>query len=195
MTWSPQQPTRSKDRPAGSGKAVTAASLRNQALAYLARYAASRAGVERFLLRRLARAEAQGRETVGATAIAPLLASLERLGLIDDRAFAITKANSLTRRGLSQRGVEAKLRVSGLDQEHIDAALASLEEAGVSELSRAWTYARRRRLGPYRPEAARAERRLRDLASLTRRGFTLEIARRVIDAADPPEQQTLEGEP
>ena len=44
--------------------------------------------------------------------------------------------------------------------------------------------ARRRRLGPFRAEAERADRRHRDLAAMARAGFALAVARKVIDAAD-----------
>ncbi|MEO1193429.1 MAG: RecX family transcriptional regulator [Pseudomonadota bacterium] len=164
---------------------MTAASLRRQALAYLARYAASRAGVERFLRRRLQRAEARGQDCAPENAIPPLLDDLERLGLIDDAAFAATKAASLARRGLSAAGIAAKLSLSGVPKAQVAAALAALELEGDEE-ERAWHYARRRRLGPYRPESERGERRLRDLASLTRRGFPFEVARAVIDADEIP---------
>ena len=46
-------------------------------------------------------------------------------------------------------------------------------------------YARKRGLGPYREPATRREARDKDLASLGRRGFGYDLARRVIDADDP----------
>ena len=43
-------------------------------------------------------------------------------------------------------------------------------------------YARKRRLGPYRLDEKRKERRNRDLASLARAGFRYDDAKNVIDA-------------
>ena len=56
---------------------------------------------------------------------------------------------------------------------------------GDPELAAALTYARRRRIGPYRPAGDRAAARARDLAALSRQGFDYDVARRVIDADDP----------
>jgi regulatory protein len=53
------------------------------------------------------------------------------------------------------------------------------------------TLARRRRLGPYRPEADREARREKDLAALARAGFGYDIARTVIEASDIEALETL----
>ena len=45
--------------------------------------------------------------------------------------------------------------------------------------------ARRRRLGPFRLEEARKDKRLRDLATMARAGFAFDLAKKVIDAASP----------
>ena len=50
------------------------------------------------------------------------------------------------------------------------------------DLVAAATYARKRRIGPYR-RRDRGEQRQRDLARLARQGYSFEIARTVIDAA------------
>ncbi len=163
-------------------KRLTRKSLRNQALFYLARYAASRKRVQDFLARRVAKAEAEGRADVGAEAIAPLLDDLERLGLIDDRAVALTKARSLARRGLASVAIKARLAAQGLDRTTAEEALEQLDGELSSELARAWHYSRKRRLGPYRLTEERADRRQADLAALARRGFSFETARAVIDA-------------
>lgn len=168
---------------------LTSRSLRNQALAYLARYAASRRRVERFLGRRLDRAEAEERAAIEREEIAALLDDLERLGLIDDQAFAETKARSLARRGLSSRAIRARLGDEGIDADTAQAALATLaldEELGDEE-ARAWQYCRKRRIGPYRPSAERTANRERDMAALGRRGFSFDIARRIVDASDAGE--------
>lgn len=79
----------------------------------------------------------------------------------------------------------------GVAAEVIDQALERVaEETGVDDprlrdLQAAAAYARRRRLGPWRDDAAREERRDRDMAALARQGFSHDIARRVIDAESP----------
>ncbi len=174
---------------------MTEASARNQALAYLARYAASRHRVERFLLRRLRRAEEEGRAAIGPEQIQSLLDDLSRLGLIDDEAFALTKARSLARRGLSERGIRARLADFGISADDAQAAIAALDLEVASEEARAWHYCKRRRIGPYRSHDTRADNRQRDLAALGRRGFSYDTAKAVVDAAHDPGALTHEIAP
>ncbi len=158
-------------------KRLTQRSLRNQALHYLARYAASRYRVERFLQHRLAKAEADERADIGAEVIGPLL---------DDHAWALTKARSLARRGLSEAAIKSGLLNQGLEASAIAAAMDALEEDMGGDLARAWLYNWKSRLVPYRNTEERAERHQRDLAALARRGFSFEVARKVVDAAAVP---------
>ncbi len=174
-------------------KRLTEKSLRNQALFYLSRYAASRQRVERLLTRRLAKAETEERSDIDATAIPSLLDDLERLGLLNDETFAMTKARSLARRGLSEAAIARRLAVEGLDRGTVEAALTGLEGALSDEVSRAWIYCRKRGLGPYRAPELRDQRRNADLAALARRGFSYETARQVIDADAVPEEIAAEA--
>jgi len=63
------------------------------------------------------------------------------------------------------------------------------EPAALDEdLEAAWRTAKKRRLGPYcRDPAERSERRERHLGVLARKGFSREIAYRVVDADSPPD--------
>lgn len=169
---------------------VTAQWLERAALHYLERYGASSEMLRRTLRRRVdKRARARGEE---AEPYLPLIeetvARAVRAGLVDDARFAATRLATLRRRGTSTRGAGAKLAAKGIDRTLIAATLAAEEEeAGESrdhELEAARAYARRRRLGPFRPAADRAERRARDLAAMARAGFSIGLARDVIEA-DP----------
>ena len=161
------------------------ARLRRAALAYLARYAAPSAHVRRLLRRRLERGAARGAEIrAGEEDIDAVLADLVRMGLIDDRAWAQAQAKALRRRGASARGLAARLSSKGAPRAEIERLLAG--EGDEAELGAAWALARRRRLGPWRGPAARAERREKDLAAMARAGFRLDLARQVIDADGPP---------
>ena len=162
------------------------ARLRRAALAYLARYAAPAAHVRRLLRRRLERGAARGAEIrAGEEDIDAVLADLARMGLIDDRAWAEAQAKALRRRGASARGLAARLSSKGAPRAEIERLLG--EEDGAAELRAARALARRRRLGPWRDPAERAERREKDLAAMARAGFRLDLARQVIDADAPPE--------
>lgn len=128
----------------------------------------------------------------GAADVDTLIGQLENLGSLDDALFARTKARTLHRRGSSARAIRGALSEKGVAADLIEAALESLkEDTPHPELAAALAYARKRRLGPYRPRETRAGMREKDLAALGRRGFGYDLARRVVDAANP---QELEAE-
>lgn len=164
---------------------ATARYLRAWSLHYLERYASSAAHLRRLLARKVARsAAAHGTdEAEGLRAADALIAELQRLGLLDDVAYAEGRARALHRRGQSARAIRAALRQRGVPGEIVDGALAALsEQAAEPDLAAALAYARRRRIGPYRSGPADPEARERELAALGRRGFSYETARRVVEA-------------
>jgi regulatory protein len=173
---------------------ATARYLENAALHYLERFASSSANLKRVLMRKVARsARAHGDDpAAGERMVDDIVARFLSSGLVNDAGYAAQQAASLRRRGASRYGIRGKLAVKGVEAEHIAAALAGLDaEAGDSELAAACALARRRRLGPCRPASARAAHRQKDLASLARAGFSLDIARRVLAAADTDALEAL----
>ena len=171
---------------------ITAKYLLNVAAYYLERYPSSAEGLRRVLNRRVARArmlEAPVMENVS-QAIEAVVARFVDAGVIDDRAFAQTKARSLHRRGTSSRLTRQKLKMAGVDGDTLDQAMEGLDiELDLTPTQReqraAAALARRRRLGPYRAPEARKDHRLRDLATMARAGFAYDVARKVVDAASP----------
>ncbi|MBB3066295.1 regulatory protein RecX [Limibacillus halophilus] len=169
-------------------KKVTPQYLERVGLWYLERYGSSSANFERVLWRRVERsAKEHGTDPEeGRKAIVALVSKLQRAGLLNDRAYAQSRARGLFRKGQSLKAIDQSLRQKGLAEEDRQAAIEQFEEADEdTDLAAAATYARRRRLGPYRPSEKRAETRERDLAALARRGFDYATAREVIDAEDP----------
>ena len=110
------------------------------------------------------------------------MARITSTGLTDDRAFAIARARRLVRQGRSRARIVEALAAKGIGRADTQAALAALaDERRDPELAAALAYAKRRHLGPYRREAD-ADRD-RELAVLARAGFTLTLARRIVEAA------------
>lgn len=190
LTRTPDAPPRKRRPP----RPVTRARLMNQALHYLERFSSSRANLKRVLERRTIKAMRVhgGDPEAVAGWIEDVLQTLERQGFLNDAAYAEATARSLAARGQSVRAIRARLAAKGVARDHVNAALARVademapeREGGDPDLAAAVTYARRRRLGPWRPPEARAERREKDMATLARRGFSLDVARAVIDADTP----------
>ena len=172
-----------------TAKPITAKYLQNAAAFYLERYPCSAQGLRRVLARRVAKAKMLDAPVMDDVeqAIERIVAKFVDAGVIDDKAFAQTKARSLHRRGTSNRLTRQKLKVAGVDGETVDKAMVALgDELHADPAEREWqaavAHARRRRLGPFRTGKDRADKRQRDLASMARGGFAYDLARKVIDA-------------
>lgn len=159
---------------------VTAAYLERAALAYLGRYASSRANLRAVLLRK-ARRRGGAPDADILLAIDRVVEKAARGGLVDDRLYAEAKLRGLLGRGASARSARARLAARGLEPETVAAALA---EAAPDEFAQARRYAQRRRLGPFRP-APDPSRRERDLAVLARAGFSYRAAAAALDGEEP----------
>jgi regulatory protein len=179
-------PTGAKQRRRGP-RAVTAPLLEKAALHYLERFSSSSANLKRVLMRRVARSvRAHGTNAVeGERLVDDIVQRYLRSGLLDDAAYAAQQAASLRRRGASRHAIRGKLALKGIDTAQVERALAGVESTDGSEIAAAAALARRRRLGPYRAGETRQSHRQKDLAALARAGFSLDLARRVLSAADP----------
>ena len=181
-----------KARARKAPRPVTAASLENAAVYYLSRFASSSGNLRRVLMRKVARAarngdeaDEEGQAEAGARMVDALIARYLEKGLLNDRAYAAQAASSLARRGASRFKIAGKLAQKGVDNDLVTQTIAALDEDGdASELAAACALVRRRRLGPYRAPDKRADFREKDLASLARAGFRLDLARRVLRAKD-----------
>lgn len=172
------------DRPA-----LDAAALERLALRYAERYATSRAGLSRYLGRKLAERGWAGEEPPDPAALAERFAAL---GYVDDAAIAEARGRSHARRGLGPRRLGQALDRLGIAAE--DRA-APLEQAGEAAWEIALRFAERRRLGPFATAADEAmDPRSRDraIAAMLRAGHSLEHARKIIAA--PPGAVPLRDE-
>lgn len=186
------RPSRRGARPVP--RRITPQYLENAALHYLERFAASSAHLRRILLRKVARAAtAHGDDPAeGAQLVDALIARYLASGLLDDQAYAASKAASLRRRGASRHGIRSRLALKGIDRGLIDATLEGLAtDGGGGDLAAACALARHRRLGPYRRPEDREASRAKDLATLARAGFSSTVARQVLAAENPQALEAL----
>lgn len=164
-----------------SKRPLGAAKLDELALAYVARFATSRAKLTRYLARKVR--ESEWIDDIDAmTACEAIADRMERLRYLDDRQYAAMRAGAMTRRGLGVRRVKAQLYVDGIAAEDGDEAIAAAEGAAVAA---AVGFARRRRFGPF---AARTnddpKQRERQIAAFLRAGHSMAIAHRILSV--PP---------
>ena len=153
------------------------AALDRLALAYVGRYATTRAKLAAYLRRKL---EGRGWAGEGTPPIEAVVARVAELGYVDDVAFAGQRAAALTRRGYGARRVREALRGAGVAADDIAPVVEGTEGEAMDA---ALAFARRRRIGPYAVAARDPDQRRRDLAALMRAGHGFEVARRVAAAA------------
>ncbi len=158
--------------------------LWRRALFYLERFATTRAHLHEVLRRRALREaralDLDAREIE--TRVARVVARAVEAGLVDDAAFALARARRLLERGVSPRSLRVRLRDKGVPAETIERALEELaDEMGDPSHEAARAFARRRRIGPYRPPEERDAMRQRDLAAFARAGFSYHVARAILD--------------
>ncbi|WP_428670509.1 regulatory protein RecX [Roseibium sp.] len=164
-------------------KLPTEERLIRSAVHYLERYASSAANLRKVLERKVMKACAEHDRDPSdfAALIDKVVDKCTGSGLVNDRVYAETKTASLRRRGGSRRKIEAQLISKGVDKDVIQSVL---EHDSGSDMDAARIFARRRRLGPFRTDGNRQQRRDKDMAAMCRAGFSFDIARRIIDAQD-----------
>lgn len=153
--------------------------LNELALAYVGRFATSRAKLASYLARKL---RERGWEADTPADIEGLVAKLGSYGYVDDRAYAETSARSLVRRGFGKRRVASAMFAAGIDSTDSASALEIVNNARVSAALR---LAERRRWGPFADEPlvdpALREKRI---AVFLRAGHDAALARSIL--ALPP---------
>lgn len=149
--------------------------LSELALAYVGRFATTRAKLAAYLRRKLHERGWSGERDVD---VDGLVERFSDSGYVDDCAFAMAKSRSLVARGYGAGRLRQSLRAAGVEEDD-SAAARELAEAEAAES--ALRFARRRRLGPF--AAARPDRNGREkaIAAMIRAGHGFELARAIVD--------------
>jgi regulatory protein len=143
-------------------------------LAYVAKFATSRAKLAAFLRRKV---RERGWAGAGEPPVDDLVAKAARVGFVDDAAFALGKARSLTARGYGARRVSQALYAAGIGEADGEAARGHARDDAVEAALR---FARRRRFGPFAAAAADPKDREKQLAAMLRAGHGLRLSQVIL---------------
>ena len=150
------------------------AELDRIALAYVGRYATTRGRLADYLRRKLRQ---HGWADDGEAPVDAIVERMRELRYIDDQSFALSRAESLSRRGYGGRRIAAALAAAGIDRDVAANVAPDDDQAEAAALA----FARRRRIGPFATGSVDRESRNRALAAMLRAGHNPAIARRIID--------------
>ncbi len=159
-----------REQPDRNRPPLDLAAVERLALAYVGRYATTRAKLHAYLERKV---RARGWAGEGPPPFAAIVARIAASGFVDDRAFAAARGAGLSRRGYGARRVGDALRAAGIDP---DDAAPALEEAGEAAWASAEAYAKRRRIGPFSSEPGDPDKRRKAFAAMLRAGHSPRIA-------------------
>ena len=160
------------------GVPLDAESLQRLALAYVGRYATTRAKLRTYLVRKLR--ERGWPEEIPPPPLDELVERFATLGYVDDRAFAAARSAALQRRGFGERRVDQALHAAGIDPADSEAARGSARDGAWASALR---FAERKRIGPFALAEADRDGRRRAFAALMRAGHSAAIARSLLNMA------------
>lgn len=144
--------------------------LKRSALHYLGQRSSSTSNLRRVITRRAQKkfeAEEAGRISELVEAV---IGFCVENGFVNDVSYAETKAVSATRSGVSRRKLTMKLASKGVSKDIIGEAVEVVDDEAA-----AIAYARRRRLGAWKPDQTKRVFE-KDVAALARAGFSIQIA-------------------
>jgi regulatory protein len=164
-------------RPRRAPRPLNESALRELAVAYVGRFATTRAKLRAYLSRKIRERGWDGGNQPDLVALADRLAAQ---GFIDDAGYAQSKARSLTARGYGKRRVVEALRGAGIAHEDGEEARRHSEDAAVASAVR---FAERRRIGPFGALAADPRTREKAIAAMIRAGHGFDLARAIAGMA------------
>ena len=144
------------------------------ALFYVGRFATSRAKLISYLRRKV---RERGWDGAGEPDVAAVAERLVQLGYVDDAAFALSKARTLTTRGYGEGRVRQSLHAAGIGEE--DGAGAR-DLTATNAVSAAIKFAKRRGLGPFAAQDPDPRGRERALSAMIRAGHGFALAKAIL---------------
>jgi regulatory protein len=163
-------------------KPLDPARMEEMALAYVARFATSRAKLEAYLARKL---RERGWDGASPPQVGELAERFVAAGYIDDEAYARARTGSLMRRGYGLRRVGQVLGAAGIGMEVRERIVPEDVERRRSAL----VMARKRRFGPFASDTPDRDLRAKQVAAMMRAGHALDHVLALLDAASVEEAE------
>ncbi len=160
---------------------ITKQRLKNIGLYYLKRFESSVANLRQVLLRRVNDYAYQNPDFDKREAldwIEEILADFEKWHYLDDSRYTEIEVRDYLNAGKPERYIKNKLKLKGIEESAVDSVL---QEQEYNPLAMAMKLAKKRKIGPFRPdEESRRENRQKDMGILIRAGFDYDVVCEVL---------------
>lgn len=161
---------------------ITSSRLKNIALYYLERFETSKSNLRNVLRRRVDKYAFENKEYDKSESyvwIDEIISEFNRLGYVNDERYANLQIERHIRAGKSLLYIQGKLREKGIAEDLIKSLL---EESEYDPREAAQTFARKKKIGPYRSSLEeREEYKQKDMGSMARAGFSYDVIIKILD--------------
>jgi len=161
--------TRRRPRPP-----LTDDTLNELALTYVGRFATTRSKLAQYLGRKV---RERGWDGGGDPPVAQIVDRCVKNGFVDDAAYALSKARSMTGRGYGAGRVRQSLRAAGISDSDSEGARQLADSEAVDA---ALKMARRKRIGPFAVTIPQQVLREKALSAMIRAGHGFPLAKAIV---------------
>ena len=161
--------TRRRPRPP-----LTDETLNELALTYVGRFATTRSKLAQYLGRKV---RERGWDGGGDPPVAQIVDRCVKNGFVDDAAYALSKARSMTGRGYGAGRVRQSLRAAGISDSDSEGARQLADSEAVDA---ALKMARRKRIGPFAVTIPQQVLREKALSAMIRAGHGFPLAKAIV---------------
>ena len=167
--------------------------IKELALRYLDKFQPSKKDLRLYLFKKILNEEQGGAsKEVVLDQIDSVIQNLENLELINDDIYSEMKSKTYLRRGYSLNKIKMSLALKGIDSDRLKKTIDNIKKDNEDpDFYSAIKICKKRRIGPYRPDANKEMFFQKDISVLARAGFDYDTSKEVLNI-DKKELKILE---
>ena len=156
--------------------------IKELALNYLDKYQPSKKDLRLYLFKKvLSDEQGSANKSIILEQIDKIIHQLDNLGLVNDDSYSEIKSKNFLKRGYSLNKIKMTLSQKGIDNEQLKKTMDKIKEDNEDpDFYSAIKICRKRRIGPYRPDANKEMFYKKDIGVLARAGFSYDTSVEVL---------------
>ena len=167
--------------------------IKELALKYLDKYQPSKKSLQIYLFRKVIDTQSNSIEKGEILKkIEIVLSDLEEKGILNDSLYSEIKSKNFLKRGYSLNKIKQHLSQKGISRELLRQTIEKIQEDQTNpDFYSAIRICKKRRIGPYRPDANKEIFYKKDMGVLARSGFSYDLSKEIL-ALDPKQLKIYE---